>query len=210
MIRAGYALWALETTGWKADETTDAVIHYLPVARGEHDHWTTQSRRAPSESSNFTATALALRGLQAFAVPTPRAPANDRDSSQSTSQLPVKGAAEWRTRTLEWLQRTQPNETEDRVFRLWGLKYAAHHPMTSTTPLPICSKPSGPTAAGVSSSSRGTCLKPRMEKARWLSIVRRLPRWPAMPTLPAHRWWQCTWLPQCAPIIPRIAAGYAF
>ena len=86
VIRAGYALWALETTGWTADETTAAVVHYLPVALGQHDHWTTQSRRAPSESSNFTATALAFRGLQAFTVPTPRSTSEDRDPSQSTSQ----------------------------------------------------------------------------------------------------------------------------
>ena len=124
VIRAGYALWALETTGWPADETTAAVVHYLTVALGQHDHWTTQSKRAPSESSNFTATALALRGLQAFAVPTPRSANEDRDPSQSTSQPDVNHAAGWRARTLEWLRRAQPKETEDRVFRLWGLKHA--------------------------------------------------------------------------------------
>ena len=128
VIRAGYALWALETTGWPADETTAAVLHYLPMALGQHDHWTTQSKRAPSEASNFTATALALRGLQAFAVPTPRSTRDDRDRSQSTSQLPVNGAVDWRARTLEWLRQTQPKETEDRVFRLWGLKHAGASP----------------------------------------------------------------------------------
>jgi hypothetical protein len=29
VIRAGDALWALEATGWPADETTDAVVRYL-------------------------------------------------------------------------------------------------------------------------------------------------------------------------------------
>jgi Squalene-hopene cyclase C-terminal domain len=122
VIRAGYALWALETTGWTADETTAAVVHFLPVALGQHDHWTTQSKRAPSESSHFTATAVALRGLQAFTVPTSRSTSEDRDPSQATSQ--VNGAEGWRARTLEWLRRAQPKETEDRVFRLWGLKHA--------------------------------------------------------------------------------------
>ncbi len=128
VIRAGYALWALETTGWTADETTAAVVHYLPVALGQHNHWTTQSKRAPSESSNFTATAVALRGLQAFTVATPQSTSENRDPSQSTSQAQVNGAAGWRARTLEWLRRTQPKETEDRVFRLWGLKHAGASP----------------------------------------------------------------------------------
>jgi Squalene-hopene cyclase C-terminal domain len=128
VIRAGYALWALETTGWTADETTAAVTHYLTAALGQHDHWTTQSKRVPSESSNFTATALALRGLQAFTVPTPRSTSEDRDPSQSNSQRQVNGVAGWRAQVLEWLRRAQPKETEDRVFRLWGLKHVGASP----------------------------------------------------------------------------------
>jgi hypothetical protein len=128
VIRAGYALWAVETIGWPADETTAAVVHYLTEALGQHDHWSTQSKRAPSESSNFTATALALRGLQAFTVPIPRETSDDRKPSQSTSKPQVNRAVGWRARTLGWLQRAQPKETEDRVFRLWGLKHAGASP----------------------------------------------------------------------------------
>jgi hypothetical protein len=98
------------------------VLHYLTVALGQHDHWTTQSKRASSESSNFTATALALRGLQAFTVPIQRSTSEDRGPSQSTEQPQVNDAVGWRARSLEWLRRAQPKETEDRVFRLWGLK----------------------------------------------------------------------------------------
>jgi Squalene-hopene cyclase C-terminal domain len=124
VIRAGYALWALETTGWAADETTTTVVHYFSVALGQHDHWVTQSKRPPSESSNFTATALALRGLRAFTVPTPRLTNEDHNSNQTISQPVVTDTAVWRVRTLEWLKQAQPKETEDQVFRLWGLKYA--------------------------------------------------------------------------------------
>ena len=63
VTRAGYALWTLELTGWKADETTAAVGHYLATASSKRDHMAVSSARPPSESSNFTATALALRGL---------------------------------------------------------------------------------------------------------------------------------------------------
>ena len=122
------ALWALETTGWTADETTAAVVHYLTVIPGKHDYWTTQSKRVPSEASNFTATALALRGLQAFAGATPKTAIEDHDPSRSTNPSPVNHAAGRRARTLEWLERARPTETEDRVFRLWGLKYAGALP----------------------------------------------------------------------------------
>src|SRR5262249_46290263 len=61
VIRAGYALWALEAAGWMPDETTAAVVHYLAVAPGKRDYWAGQSNRPPSEASDFTATALALR-----------------------------------------------------------------------------------------------------------------------------------------------------
>ena len=66
VIRAGYALWALEAAGWEPDETTAAVTHYLNVVPGRSGHWLAQSHRPPSESSDFTATVLALRGLHAF------------------------------------------------------------------------------------------------------------------------------------------------
>jgi hypothetical protein len=33
-----------------------------------------------------------------------------------------------RTEALKWLRRTQPRETEERVFRLWGLKLAGADP----------------------------------------------------------------------------------
>ncbi len=36
----------------------------------------------------------------------------------------MNSAVLWRARALEWLRQAQPKETEDRVFRLWGLKHA--------------------------------------------------------------------------------------
>lgn len=58
VIRAGYALMALEAAGWEPDETTAAVAHYLAEVPGRRDHWLSQSQRPPSESSDFTATVL--------------------------------------------------------------------------------------------------------------------------------------------------------
>ena len=66
VIRAGYALWALEAGGWAPDETTSGVAHYLSVVQSDRKRWPPRANRPPSESSAFTATALALRGLRAF------------------------------------------------------------------------------------------------------------------------------------------------
>jgi Squalene-hopene cyclase C-terminal domain len=105
IIRAGYALWTLEAAGWTPDETTAAVANYLEVAPGRRDHWQAHSDRPPSESSDFTATSLAIRGLLAFA---PRAKVNK--------------APAWRDRALKWVEQSKPMETEDRAFGLWSLK----------------------------------------------------------------------------------------
>jgi hypothetical protein len=118
VIRAGYALLALEATGWEPDETTDAVAHYLEVVAGRHNHWPAQSQRPPSESSDFTATALALRGLRAFA-----SKGHDGKGAKPAAG-PDPAGSRRREGTLTWLLQTRPRETEDRVFRLWGLKHA--------------------------------------------------------------------------------------
>jgi hypothetical protein len=110
VIRAGYALWTLEAAGWTPDETTAAVAHYLAVVQGRRDHWQAHSDRPPSESSEFTATSLAIRGLLAFAPP-------------ATAK-----AAPWRDRALKWLDQAKPKETEDRAFGLWSLKQAGASP----------------------------------------------------------------------------------
>jgi hypothetical protein len=128
VIRAGYALWALETAGWTHDETTAAVVHYLAGAPGRRDHWPAQSHRPPSESSDFTATALALRGLQAFASPPKKIALEGRDPNQSASQPQASFTTPLQARALDWLRQTKPRETEDRVFRLWGLKHAGASP----------------------------------------------------------------------------------
>ena len=123
VIRAGYALWALEAAGWPRDETTASVAHYLTVIQRDTNRWPPRSNRPPSESSPFTATALALRGLQAFGPPPPAKASSDQPGAKKSAPGLEIPTAE-RTRALQWLEQTKPNETEDRVFRLWGLKHA--------------------------------------------------------------------------------------
>jgi putative heme-binding domain-containing protein len=105
--RAGYALWTLELGGWKPDETTAAVVSFLLQRDKDRDHWGTSSRRPPSESSDFTTTYVALRALRTFGTP------------EENQRIAAR-----RDRVRRWLIATPGRETEDRVFRLWGLKDA--------------------------------------------------------------------------------------
>lgn len=104
---AGYALTTLEAAGWKADETTAAVTEYLLLTERDLDHWLNTSRRPPSEATPFTTTYVALRSLSAYGTPDQQRRIDDR-----------------RAEVLGWLLRTPPGDSEERVFRLLGLKAA--------------------------------------------------------------------------------------
>lgn len=104
---AGYALWTLEEGGWKPDETTAAVAHYLVVRDQEKGHWVNVSTRPPSEASPFTTTFLGLTGLRAFLAEAEKPAGEDRIA-----------------RARKWLLETRPRDTEERVFRLRGLRHA--------------------------------------------------------------------------------------
>jgi hypothetical protein len=132
VIRAGYALWALEAAGWAADETTASVAHYLDVVQSDRNRWPPRANRPPSESSAFTATALALRGLNAFG-PAIKSRASGSSPPETKAQPNSDQAIAQRERALRWLEETKPLETEDRVFRLWGLKIAGASGETITS-----------------------------------------------------------------------------
>lgn len=102
---AGSALWALESGGWKPDETTAAVAEYLILWKKELGHWTAQSRRPPTEGSPFTSTHAALRGLLAFGTPEQRERIEERIEA-----------------VRKWVIATPAVDTEDRVFRMRTLR----------------------------------------------------------------------------------------
>jgi Squalene-hopene cyclase C-terminal domain len=106
-LTAGYALWTLESCGWKPDATTSAVTEYLTTWQKDLVHWKVQTVRPPTEESLFTVSYVAVRGLKQF------------------------GSAELRERAdrrigqvKEWALKTPAKSTEDRVFRLWLLSVA--------------------------------------------------------------------------------------
>ncbi len=104
---AGQALWALETDNWKPDDATAAVAEYLLLFEKDADHWRMTSDRPPTESSHFTANYLAIRALRTFGT------AEQKDRVDQRIE-----------QARRWLLANSPNDTEDRVFRLWALKLA--------------------------------------------------------------------------------------
>ena len=106
---ASYMLFTLELAGHKADENTDAVVGYLLKTQAERDHWRMLTSRPPTESSDFTTTYLTLRALRVWG------PAAKLDKTQVAKRVEAARG---------WLVKTPTKETEDRVFRLLGLKEA--------------------------------------------------------------------------------------
>jgi hypothetical protein len=104
---AGYALWSLAAAGYDGTDVTTAVAEYLLQRHADKGFWQNNSNRPPSEASPFTTTYVALYGLSSF----------------GTSEQQERIAA--RTgRALEWLTKNPAKDTEERVFRLLGLKAA--------------------------------------------------------------------------------------
>jgi hypothetical protein len=107
---AGYAMLMLAAGGWKADETTSAVVEYLLLRDKERDYWPTTSNRPPTEASPFTTTYLALSALKNFGAEEKK----DRIDARID-------------KARKWLLATKPKDTEDRVFRLRGLRLVDEH-----------------------------------------------------------------------------------
>lgn len=104
---AGHLMLTLEMGGQKADEATAAVVDYFLQRDDKFDYWRSSGNRPPTEASSFTTTALVLRGMQAYGTPAQKASIDRRTEA-------ARG----------WLLRTAAKDNEDRVYRLWGLKYA--------------------------------------------------------------------------------------
>ena len=103
----GYALFAFDVLGVKPNATTEIVAEYTLGYEEKKDHWPTRGSRPPSEASGFTTTALALRGVPKYAA------AGKKEAVAKRVEA-----------ARSWLLTAKPKDTEERVFRLLGLKAA--------------------------------------------------------------------------------------
>jgi ankyrin repeat protein len=102
-----YILAGLAAANYPPDPATDAIARFLKRRQAADGGWRIATQRPPVESSDFEATAIAMRALQAYA-PTPQ--------QASYASAVQKGAT--------WLIQAQPKTTEDHVYRLLGLGWA--------------------------------------------------------------------------------------
>ena len=101
----GYILMGLAAEGHRADAGTDAIVRLITGMQLPDGRWRTPYR-PPTEASEFTATAVGLRGIQLYG------------SDKAVHRRAIAAAS-------AWLQRAQPQSTEDRVFRLLGLTWTS-------------------------------------------------------------------------------------
>ncbi|MCA1817267.1 MAG: hypothetical protein LC746_12805 [Acidobacteria bacterium] len=107
-IEGGYALWALAANGYRESKTTDGLVIHLAGKQAPDGRWRATSYRPPLEYSDFTATALTLRGLKQFA------PAGRAEEINNRVKL-----------AQTWLLNATPKTNEERVYRLLGLRWSA-------------------------------------------------------------------------------------
>ena len=103
---AAYALAGMAAEDQKPNTLTDALVHYLVLRQKTDGRWLVEAYRPPEDGSDFLFTALAVRGLQAYA-PKGR-------SKEIATRL---------TRARDWLLGAKPEETVDRVYQLLGLRW---------------------------------------------------------------------------------------
>lgn len=102
-----YALVGFLAEKQKPDRLTDALVQYLVVRQEPEGYWDTLGVRPPHDYSDFTYTALAVRGLEHYSPP------GRRSELRTILQ-----------RAREWLTRSEPRDTEDRAFQLLGLGWS--------------------------------------------------------------------------------------
>jgi ankyrin repeat protein len=103
-----YSSWALASAGAPPSWNTDVLIFYLLAKQRPEGNWQhVAATRAPIQDGDLSRTALAIRTLAAYGIPSRKAEIDER----------IKRAA-------EWISKQAPVSNEDRVMQLLGMKWA--------------------------------------------------------------------------------------
>jgi len=105
----GYFLMGFSAAQQAPDATTDELVRSLRLTQQPDGHWR-GAFRLPSEGSEITSTAVSLRGLRAY--------------GRTTNEADMRAIAT----AQSWLENAIPQNTEDRVFRVFGLTWASATP----------------------------------------------------------------------------------
>jgi N-acyl-D-amino-acid deacylase len=103
----GYALlgWAAEEL--PSNENVDSWVHHLSAIQGNNGQWYNNLPRPPIQSSDISATALAVHALQRYPLP----------GRQAQFAAQVK-------RARHWLWQAKPENNESRIYQILGLAWA--------------------------------------------------------------------------------------
>jgi len=104
---SAWFLVGLSAADYPADTLTDSWAYSLARYQYGDGRWITRAARAPTDYSDVTGTALAIRALKAYAPPTMKARFAQR----------IDKAA-------RWLRAYHPESTEERALQLLGLLWA--------------------------------------------------------------------------------------
>ena len=104
---SAWLLIGLHASGHDADELTDAVAYSLARSQFSDGRWITRVARAPTDYSDVSSTALALRALKVYSPPTMKKQFERRIERAAT-----------------WLHGVHPTSTEERAFQILGLLWA--------------------------------------------------------------------------------------
>jgi len=108
---SAHVLAGLAAEDEPASRVTDALVQYLVLRQRQDGRWKQENYRPPDEASDFQFTALAVRGLRAYAP------------KGRTREIAARI-----DRARRWLQSAEPVDTTDRGFQLLGLGWAQSEP----------------------------------------------------------------------------------
>jgi hypothetical protein len=104
-----YTLSAFASAAYPPDRATDALMFNVLAQQRREGNWHLGGiPRPPMEDGDFFRTALAIRAMKVYGFPGRAAEVNDR----------LK-------RAMAWLQQARPITTDDRAFKLLGLKWGS-------------------------------------------------------------------------------------
>lgn len=102
-----WLLIGLQASAYPSDEVTDSWVYSLARSQSGDGRWTTKAARAPTDYSDVTSTALAIRALQSYAPPTMKQPFQQRIE-----------------RAAAWLRQVRADSTEEQALQILGLHWA--------------------------------------------------------------------------------------
>src|SRR5262249_10554877 len=106
-----YILLGLAAANYPPEAATDALARFLKSQQGPDGAWRAFGHRPPMAPGDIQATAASLRSLQVYGPKAPRAKYDEAIG-----------------RATKWLMKAQPQNTDERVFQLFGLAWAGVKP----------------------------------------------------------------------------------